>query len=109
MKWRRYRVPDIVVTPLPVEDGVITRAPWLVVDIDSTGDRTGNMMRRFTDLESLGVRHILWVDPIEKTHRYQHGALRTEPTIRELDLPTGVMKFDIQSVFEQLDRTRRGA
>lgn len=107
VKRQRYRVPDLVVASVPVEEGIITRVPWLVVEINSPGDRIGSMMKRFEDLESLGVRHILWVDPIEKTlHRYQNGALRTEPTVMDLELPTGILPFDLQSVFEQLDRTR---
>lgn len=107
VKRRRYRVPDIIVAPLPVEEGVITQAPWMIVEIHSPGDRIGNMMTRFQDLELMGVRHILWVDPIEKTlHRYRNGALRTEPAVIDLDLPTGVLRCDLQSVFEQLDRTR---
>lgn len=107
VKRRRYRVPDIVVAPVPVEEGVITRVPWIIIEINSPGDRIGNMMTRFQDLESMGVRHVLWVDPIEKTlHCYRNGALRTEPAVIDLELPTGVLRFDLQSVFEQLDRSR---
>ena len=48
VKRRRYRVPDIVVVPLPVEEGVLTRAPWIVAEINSPGDRIGICGHEFT-------------------------------------------------------------
>lgn len=98
----RYRVPDIVLAPLPVEHGVVTRVPWAVVEIQSPDDRPGKMLRRFRDLESRGIRHIVWMDPEERiAARFENGAL-IETIFATLELPSGTLPFDSEALFQQL-------
>jgi Uma2 family endonuclease len=98
----RYRAPDVVLAPLPAERGVITRTPWVVIEIQSSDDKPSRMMHRFRDLESIGVLYIVWMDPEERAaFRYKDGAL-FEMRFTELELPTGRLPFDSEALFEQL-------
>lgn len=99
----RYRIPDVMLGPLPVERGkVITCAPLVVIEIQSPEDKLPQQFRRFRDYLSLGVPHVILLDPEELiAYRYQFAAL-VETAFRELELPGGRLPFDTGELFRQL-------
>lgn len=105
----RYRVPDVVITPLPFEpDRVITKTPWIVVEIESPGDTAAEQRRRLRDYVQVGVPHPVLLDPEESiAYRFERGSL-IETAFRSLDLPTGQLPFDTRALFEQLAEVLRG-
>lgn len=90
----RYRIPDLLLSPLPAgADRVITEVPWVVVEIQSPDDRAPQQWRRFRDYLSIGVRHVVLLDPEEETaFRCEPGAL-VETRFTDLELPTGRLPF----------------
>jgi Uma2 family endonuclease len=99
----RYRLPDLLLAPLPaVADKVITKVPWVVLEIQSPDDRAPEQWRRFRDYLSIGVQHVVLLDPEESlAFRCEQRAL-VETSFSELDLPTGRMPFDTEALFRQL-------
>jgi Uma2 family endonuclease len=99
----RYRIPDITLVPLPVtKDKVVTRPPWVVIGIQSPEDKMPEQWRRFRDYLSIGVPHVILLDPEETmAFRFRPGSL-VETSFTELDLPTGRMPFDTAALFQQL-------
>lgn len=99
----RYRIPDVMLGPLPVERGrAATKVPWAVIEIQSPEDRTSVQLKRFRDFGALGVHHIILLDADESVAwRYQSGAL-VETQFKELVFPTGRMPFDTEALFKQL-------
>jgi Uma2 family endonuclease len=98
-----YRIPDIMLAPLPLENKkVMTRAPWVVVEIQSPDDRMTEQWKRFRDYLSIGVPYVILLDPEESmAFQFVRGAL-VEKSFTELDLPTGRMPFDTTALFQQL-------
>lgn len=90
MKRSRYRIPDILLSSLPIPHGkVLDTVPLAVVEIWSPDDRLSQQMARFREYWTRGVRQIVVLDPDEYTAlRYEDGALIEGP-IAELVLPDG--------------------
>ena len=65
----RYRVPDILVMARPFQqtDRVVVDAPVLVIEILSPDDRMKATLERFHEYDKLGVRHIIQMDPEDRT------------------------------------------
>ena len=99
----RYRIPDVMLASLPIERGrVITKVPWVVVEIQSPEDRMPEQLRRFRDYVDLGVSFMILLDPEQlMAWRYQRGSL-VETEFKELELPTGRMPFDSVALFRKL-------
>lgn len=89
---RHYRVPDILVVagPEPNEE-VLTRPPFLCIEVLSPEDRMSRMQRKVADYLAFGVSYVWILDPQRRkaivytdrdTLELDHGVLRTEnPTI----------------------------
>lgn len=100
----RYRLPDVMVytTPAPVTR-LMTRVPDIVIEILSPDDKQSEILARFRDYESLGVAHLIHMDPENSlAWRYQDGSLiKTNFATLSLrgrsDLP-----FDSNAIFAQL-------
>jgi Uma2 family endonuclease len=99
----RYRIPDIMLCPLPLPDGrVLITVPWAVVEILSPDDKTARVLGRFRDFKQIGVPCVVLLDPERLVaYRFEDGSLlRTE--FKSLDLPTGSLPFDSAALFQQL-------
>jgi Uma2 family endonuclease len=99
----KYRIPDIMLAPLPLpKDKVMAQAPWVVIEIQSPEDRMPEQWKRFRDYLSIGVPHVILLDPEEAmAFRFGRGSL-VETSFTEIDLPTGHMPFDTTALFQQL-------
>ena len=99
----RYRLPDIMLAPLPaVPDKVITKMPWVVIEIQSPEDKAKQQWHRFQDYLSIGVPHVILLDPEESlAFRCERRAL-IETSFTDLELPTGRLPFDSTALFQQL-------
>jgi Uma2 family endonuclease len=95
---RRYRIPDIIVVSPPLEEpnGPYEGVPIIVIEILSPEDRFQDLLEKYRDYTSLGVRHILQLDPVTRTtFVYRDGSLIAGHVRslefadgRRLDLPT---------------------
>jgi len=84
----RFRVPDICVTvgPKPVEQ-ILTRPPFLCVEVLSLDDRAGDIQERIEDYLAFGVSYVWVINPrsrrayihtAEGSRDAKDGVLRTE-------------------------------
>ena len=87
VKPDRFRVPDVcaVKSDSPVEQ-ILTRPPFLCVEILSKDDRMSEMQERIADYLLFGVPHVWLLDPrtrraytytAEGMHEVKDGVLRT--------------------------------
>jgi Uma2 family endonuclease len=89
---RHYRVPDILVVagPEPSEE-ILTRPPFLCIEVLSPEDRMSRMLKKVADYIAFGVQYVWILDPKRRkatvytdreTRELDRGVLRTEnPTI----------------------------
>jgi Uma2 family endonuclease len=102
----RYRIPDILVMARPYSTvrGVIVDAPFLIVEILSPDDRLSATVSRYRDYEAFGVRHIVQLDPIERTtFVFEAGALAPKETA-SFEVPgRGQLSFNVRELFARLD------
>ncbi|MCW5977753.1 MAG: Uma2 family endonuclease [Bryobacteraceae bacterium] len=65
----RYRVPDVLVMARPFRqtERVVLDPPLAIVEILSPDDRMRDTLQRFREYEQHGVRHIIQMDPDERT------------------------------------------
>lgn len=107
----RYRIPDIMLLPEPLPEGkVVTTVPWAVIEVASPDDTWQEQRRRFEDYLSIGARHSILLDPEDRlAYRFQDRSLLLT-TFTGLELPSGVVPFETEALFQQLveERGRRG-
>lgn len=61
---QRVRIPDIVVTGLPIpEEEVFTAAPWMCIEIMSPDDTMAGVQDRLDEYLALGVPNVWVIDP----------------------------------------------
>jgi Uma2 family endonuclease len=101
----RYRVPDVILCPVPLPTGrIVTSVPWVVIEILSPEDTASEQLARFRDYARIGVPHILFLDPeLHIGFRFQEGSL-IETRFTSLELPSGSIPFDSESLFRELVR-----
>lgn len=98
----RYRLPDILLVPLPLRSNICNVVPWVVIEIVSPDDTIGKTRARFLDYSRLGVLHIIQMDPEEcVAHRYSEGSM-IQTRFESLELPTGTVPFDSEELFRRL-------
>jgi Uma2 family endonuclease len=99
----RYRLPDIMLCPVPLPTGkIVTTIPWAVIEILSPSDQLQAQLERFRDYAQLGVRHIVLLDPERLiAYRYEDDSL-IKTQFSELTLPTGSLPFNTEALFRQL-------
>src|SRR5947208_8354574 len=102
----RYRVPDILVMTRPFRqtDRVVLDAPLLVIEILSPDDRMGDTVRRLREYEKLGVRHIVQMDPRDRTtFVFVNGDL-VRRDLSSIEVPgRGSLPFDSRALLARLD------
>ncbi|MGC9949327.1 MAG: Uma2 family endonuclease [Bryobacteraceae bacterium] len=103
----RYRIPDMILCPLPLPSGkIVTSIPWVVIEILSPDDRLSEQLARFRDYKQIGVLHMVLLDPEELTaYRFENRALIEAP-LTSLELPSGSLPFDTEDLFRQLVERR---
>ena len=105
----RYRVPDILVVTRPFNTvrGVIVDAPFLTVEILSPDDRVNDTVKRYRDYEALGVRHIVQLDPVDRTtFSFEAGAL-VPRDLEGFEVPGRErLAFNTRELFGRLDEER---
>jgi Uma2 family endonuclease len=103
----RYRIPDIMICPLPLPAGkVVTSIPWAVIEILSPDDRLPDQLQRFRDYKQIGLGHMVLLDPeMLIAFRFEDGSL-LQTQFTSLDLPSGSLPFDTAALFRQLVEQR---
>ena len=97
----RYRLPDVMVFTRPLKIGrIMTKVPDVVIEILSPDDRATENIHRFRDYRSVGVRHLIQMDPEEHiAWRFEADSLIVTE-FQELVLSDDrVLPFDSQAVF----------
>lgn len=102
----RYRVPDILVMKRPFRQSkrALLDPPLIIVEIVSPDDRVRQTMQRFRDYQTLGVRHIIQMDPADRTtFVFSNGDLiRRDLTTLEVS-DHGQLPFDSRELLARLD------
>jgi len=103
----RYRVPDILVLARPFQqtDRVVLDAPVVVIEILSPDDRMKATFERFHEYEKLGVRHIIQMDPEDRTtYAFEMGNLvRKDLEQLWLDADRRYLPFHSRELLSLLD------
>jgi Uma2 family endonuclease len=104
----RYRIPDIMLCPLPIPDGkIVTSVPWAIVEILSPDDRITDQLARFQDYKQIGVAHVVLLDPEDLiAFRFDNDGSLLRTQFTSLELPTGSLPFDTTALFQQLVEQR---
>lgn len=78
VKARRFRVPDItVIAGDPPAGPIITKPPFLCIEILSPSDRLTEMQERIDDYLSFGVRYVWLINPrTRQTYVYSAAGIR---------------------------------
>ena len=100
VKARRFRVPDITVIAGGPPDGpIITKPPFLCVEILSPSDRLTEMQERIDDYLSFGVSYVWLINPrTRQTYVYSSAGIRE---VRDGVLTTN--NPDIRVVLDELE------
>jgi len=96
VKPTRFRVPDLCVTLGDPSEEILTRPPFLCIEILSPEDRMSRIETRINDYLEMGVRYVWVLDPqtkqaftataAEGLREVKHGALETANPRLELPL-----------------------
>jgi Uma2 family endonuclease len=102
----RYRVPDVLVMERPFRqtDRVVLDAPLLIVEISSPEDKLIETLRRFREYENLGVRHIVQMDPEDRTtYMFIRGDLVRRDDLAHIETRSGLLPFPARELLTLLD------
>ena len=104
----RYRIPDLMLCPLPLPAGkIVDSIPWAVIEILSADDRLSEQLARFRDYKRVGVRQMALLNPEDLVaYRFDENGSLIETQFRSLDLPSGSLPFDTKALFRQLVEER---
>jgi Uma2 family endonuclease len=102
----RYRVPDLCVMlrPFRRDRRALVDVPLTVVEILESEDLSDGVERRCADYASIGVPHIIVLDPeARETFVFTSGTL-TQRDVTGFDVPErGFLPFDSRELLAQLD------
>jgi Uma2 family endonuclease len=77
VKARRFRVPDITVIAGNPDGPIITKPPFLLIEILSPSDRLTEMQDRIDDYLSFGVSYVWLINPrTRQTYIYTSAGIR---------------------------------
>jgi Uma2 family endonuclease len=101
----RYRIPDVSLCATPTRmRKIMDETPLAVIEILSPGDTMAETLARFRDYQSLGVLHIIQMDPESRTaHKYEDGSL-IQTAFNGLRLQHTIIPFDSERLFADLRR-----
>jgi Uma2 family endonuclease len=105
VEGHRYRIPDLLLCAVPTKiDRIMNETPLAVIEVLSPGDTVRETLQRFKDYASVGVRHIIQMDPeTQVAHRFQDGSL-IQTKFETLDLQETTIPFDSEYLFAALRR-----
>ena len=102
----RYRVPDVLVMERPFRqtDRVVIDVPLLIIEIVSPDDKHVETLRRFREYENLGVRHIVQMDPEDRTtYLFLGGNLVRRDDLSSIETRKGLLPFPASELLARLD------
>jgi Uma2 family endonuclease len=102
----RYRVPDVLVMirPYRQERGVVIDPPFLVIEVLSPDDRQRETLKRFADYAAFGVRHIVQMDPEDRTTFVYAESSLQRCELEGFEVPErGVLPFNSKELLARLD------
>ena len=102
----RYRVPDVLVMlkPFRQTSRALLDPPFLIVEVLSPDDRVKDTVRRFRDYEAFGIRHIVQMDPEDRTTFVFSGGALLPRDIDGFEVPDcGFLPFDSKALLARLD------
>lgn len=102
----RYRVPDVLamVKPFRATDRVLLDPPFLIVEVLSPDDRVKDTRRRFKDYAAFGVKHIVQMDPEDRTTSVFAGGQLIECDLEGFEVPgRGFLPFKSKELLARLD------
>ena len=106
-KSNRYRIPDVTVLEVPYQKGkVVTDVPAIVIEIKSPDDTFDDMVDKCFEYESLGIPHILVMDPDhQRAFAFEQSALRLlSGTSTWLKVGQATLEFPFHEMFSELDQ-----
>lgn len=78
--------------------------PLLIVEISSPEDRLVDTLRRFREYEELGVRHIIQMDPEDRTtYRFVKGDLVRSNDLTNIETRHGLIPFHARELLARLN------
>jgi Uma2 family endonuclease len=96
VKPARFRVPDLCVILGKTDEQILTKPPFLCIEILSPDDRMKRVKERVTDYLEMGVPYVCVLDPktkrtyvataAESLHEVKTSVLRTENPVLEVPL-----------------------
>jgi Uma2 family endonuclease len=102
----RYRVPGVLVMTRPFRqnDRIVLDPPLLAIEILSPDDRMRDVMHRFREYERFGVRHIVQMDPEDRTTFLFHNGDLVRRDLSSFEVPgRGSLPFDSRELLGRRD------
>jgi Uma2 family endonuclease len=103
----RYRVPDVLVMvkPFRENDRVLLDPPFLIVEVLSPDDRVKDTRRRYRDYAAFGVKHIVQMDPEDRTTFVFADGQTIECDVDGFEVPgRGALPFNSRELLARLDK-----
>ena len=89
--------------PFRKTDRVILEAPLIIVEILSPDDRMRDTMKRFREYESIGVPHIIQMDPEDRTTLIYVSGDLVRRDLTSIDIPgADALPFDTRELLSRL-------
>jgi Uma2 family endonuclease len=90
--------------PFRQTDRVVLDPPLLIVEISSPEDKLIETLRRFREYENLGVRHIVQMDPEDRTtYMFIRGDLVQRDDLAQIETRNGLLPFPARELLALLD------
>jgi Uma2 family endonuclease len=107
---RRFRIPDVMLVPIPNRDErIVSTPPLLCIEILSSEDRMRKVQERINDYASMGVKSIWVIDPWRGT-AFTAGADGVLHEVRDhLTVEGTAISIAVDEIFAELDRLEKRA
>lgn len=98
-----FRIPDVIVVPIPTE---LTKTqdepPLIVIEILSDDDKVSDLQKRAGDLHAMGVEHIWLIDPEQRSASVWTDGAYWKPEARP-SVPGTPIHLDLGWLWAQID------
>ncbi len=110
VKKERYRIPDVMLVPIPHEnDRIVRTPPLLCVEILSSEDRMRKVQERVDDYAAMGVRASWVVDPWRGLAYAAGPDGKLHPAEDRLTVEDSPIAIAVSDIFAELDRLEQRA
>ena len=93
----RFRIPDVcVLTEIPDESGIVTKPPYLCIEILSPEDTMAYTMEKVREYLSFGVEWVWVIDPVSLS-----GQVHSQNSVSDVEdkiFPTDRFSIDLSAV-----------